>query len=191
MAGDDVAERLDGVVAEQDGYFTAAHALDAGYLPSEIEAHVADGSWTRVETDLLRLSDWPNHDLEEYSKWCVWLGATAVISHQSAAELHGMGSLHPQFVHVRVSGTARAHDQRLAIHRGRLTGADIELSGAFRMTTPVRTVLDLAAGGISQFTLDEVVADGLVLGRLVVDDLFEQAVECGDRVAERVETALR
>lgn len=191
MAGDDVVERLDGVVTEQDGFFTSAQAMDAGYTPTDIGAHVDDGSWTRVETDLLRLTEWPHHDLEEYSKWCAWLGPTAVVSHQSAAELHGLGSLHPQFVHIRVSGTARAHDRRLAVHRGRLVGADIEFTGTFRLTTPTRTVLDLAAGGISQFTLDEVVGDGLMLGRLTVDELFEQAVECGDRVAERVEMALR
>ncbi|MGB3772613.1 MAG: hypothetical protein WBF79_02800 [Rhodococcus sp. (in: high G+C Gram-positive bacteria)] len=191
MAGDDVSVRFDGVVAEQDGYFTEAQAFDAGFAVPDIVDNLDDGSWTRVETDLYRLSLWPRHDLEGFSKWCAWLGESAAISHQSAAELHGMGTLHPQFVHVRVGGTARAHDRRLAIHRGRLEPEDVEFTGTFRLTTPTRTVLDLAAGGISQFTLDEIVADGLLLGRLSVDELFEQAVGCGDRVAERIELALR
>ncbi|MFC7959828.1 hypothetical protein [Rhodococcoides kroppenstedtii] len=191
MSGDDVVERLDCLVTEQDGFFTRAQALDAGYRSADIATRVSEGSWTVVEADLLRVADWPRHAFEEFSKWCAWLGASAVISHQSASELHGMGSLHPQFVHVRVAGTAGPHDQRLALHRGRLVGDDIEFTGTFRMTTPTRTVLDLAAGGISQFTLDEVVADGLMLGRLDPTVLRRRADEAGDRVRDRVEASLR
>lgn len=191
MSIDGVTERLSSVAADQDGYFTAAQALDAGLDTASITTHVAAGTFARIETDLLRLAGWPRHELDEYSKWCAWLGVGAAISHHSAADLHGLGSLRTQFIHVRIAGTVRAHDSRLAIHRGRIRDDDVDFTGAFRVTTPTRTVLDLAASGISQAALDEVVTDGLAIGRVGVDELFERAVECGDRVAERVEAALR
>ncbi|MGU3436553.1 type IV toxin-antitoxin system AbiEi family antitoxin domain-containing protein [Actinomycetes bacterium M1A6_2h] len=190
MIGDGTTDQFQWMVSEQDGYFTTAQAADSGYSALAIATRLDDGIWNRVESDLLRIGGWPRSELEEYAKWCAWLGTSAVISHQSAAELHGMANLHPRFVHVRVSGTSRAHDQRLAVHRGRLDGRDIEYTGSFRITTPIRTTLDLAAGGISQFTLDEVVGDGLVLGRLQADELVARALEFGERVAERIELAL-
>ncbi|GGF95578.1 hypothetical protein GCM10007304_06810 [Rhodococcoides trifolii] len=190
MIGDGRTDQFQWMVSEQDGYFTTAQAAHSGYSAMAIATRVDDGVWDRVESDLLRIGGWPHNELEEYAKWCAWLGTGAVISHQSATELHCLGNLHPQFVHVRVSGTARAHDRRLAVHRGRLDGRDIEYTGSFRITTPICTTLDLAAGGISQFTLDEVVGDGLVLGRLDADELFARALESGARVAERIELAL-
>ncbi|MSX07859.1 MAG: hypothetical protein F2801_16805, partial [Actinobacteria bacterium] len=114
----------------------------------------------------------------------------AVISHQSAAELHGFGHLHPQFVHLCAFGDLRLTDTRLAVHRLRLEPRDVESAGTFNITTPVRTVLDLAAGGISQITLDEVVGDAVAIGRVDPQALYSEAGSSTDRVAERVELAL-
>lgn len=178
------------LAASQDGYFTTEQAEALGFEAPAMVANIAVGDWTKVERNLFRLTDWPHSDLEQFAMWCAWFGGDAVISHQSAAELHGFGHLHPQFVHVSAFTNLRLTDTRLAVHRLQLTPHDFESTGTFRMTTPVRTILDLAAGGISQITLDEVVGDAAAIGRVDPSALYEEAVNGPDRVAERVELAL-
>ncbi len=178
------------LAASQDGYFTTEQALGLGFEHSSVQANIAVGDWCTVERNLYRLADWPHSDLEQFAMWCAWFGGDAVISHQSAAELHGFGHLHPQFVHVSAYTNLRLTDTRLAVHRLQLSARDFESTGTFRITTPVRTVLDLAAGGISQITLDEVVGDAVAIGRVDAGALYAEASSGPDRVAERVELAL-
>ncbi|OZC48341.1 hypothetical protein CH289_14285 [Rhodococcus sp. RS1C4] len=178
------------LAARQDGYFTTEQAEALGFEAPAVVANIAVGDWTKVERNLCRLTDWPHSDLEQFAMWCAWFGGDAVISHQSAAELHGFGHLHPQFVHVSAYTNLRLTDTRLAVHRLQLSPKDFESTGTFRMTTPVRTVLDLAAGGISQITLDEVVGDAVAIGRVDPGSLYDEAVGGPERVAERVELAL-
>jgi predicted transcriptional regulator of viral defense system len=178
------------LAASQDGFFTTEQAEALGFVAPAMVANIAVGDWIKVERNLYRLAGWPHSDLEQFAMWCAWFGGDAVISHQSAAELHGFGHLHPQFVHVSAFTNLRVADTRLAVHRLQLTPHDFESTGTFRITTPVRTVLDLAAGGISQITLDEVVGDAVAIGRVEPGVLYEEAVNGPERVAERVELAL-
>lgn len=178
------------LAASQDGYFTTEQAEALGYEAQSVQANIVAGDWSKVERNLCRLADWPHSDLEQFAMWCAWFGGDAVISHQSAAELHGFGHLHPQFVHVSAFTNLRLTDTRLAVHRLQLEPHDFESTGTFRITTPVRTVLDLAAGGISQITLDEVVGDAVAIGRVDAGTLYTEAASGPDRVAERIELAL-
>ncbi|MEW2015479.1 MULTISPECIES: hypothetical protein [unclassified Rhodococcus (in: high G+C Gram-positive bacteria)] len=181
---------LHSLATRQDGYFTAEQAGELGFDSAMVRVNLATNTWTRVERNLFRLGQWPRSELEVFAMWCAWFGGEAVISHQSAAELHGFGHLHPQFVHVCAFGDLRLTDTRLAVHRLRLEPRDVESAGTFNLTTPVRTVLDLAAGGISQITLDEVVCDAVAIGRVDPHTLYCEAGNSTDRVAERVELAL-
>ena len=82
---------LHSLAASQDGYFTAEQAGRLGFDPAAIRGHVASNAWTRVERNLFRLDGWPTSELELFAMWCAWFEGEAVISHQSAAELHGFG----------------------------------------------------------------------------------------------------
>lgn len=181
---------LHSLAASQDGYFTAEQAGELGFDCVAARVHLASSAWTRIERNLFRLADWPSSELEMFAMWCAWFEGDAVISHQSAAELHGFGHLRPQFVHLCAFTNLRLTDTRLAVHRVQLEAGDIESTGTFKMTTPIRTVLDLASGGISQITLDEVVSDAVAIGRVDVAELYAAATAGTDRVAERVELAL-
>lgn len=183
-------EGLRRLAASQDGYFSAEQAGLLGFDQAAVAANIGAGDWQKVERNLYRLANWPHSDLEQFAMWCAWFGGDSAISHQSAAELHGFGHLRPQFVHVSAYTNMRLTDTRLAVHRLQLNPRDVESAGTFRITTPVRTVLDLAAGGISQITLDEVVGDAVAIGRVDAGVLYTEAVSCPERVAERVELAL-
>lgn len=187
---DGVGEELTRLATAQAGFFTTAQALRLGFTAEEIGENVLDGSWTKVERDLFRVKDCPHSDLEEFAKWCTWFGAAAAVSHQSAAELHGLGHLYPRFIHLSTVMSPPSPTQQLALHRRSLRDEDCEQVGALRITTPTCTVLDLASSGISQELLDEVVSDGVAIRRL---DVAEVKGKCGSlpvQVAKRVEHAL-
>ncbi|MFD4181685.1 hypothetical protein [Rhodococcus sp. NPDC058514] len=174
---------------EQAGYFTAGQARTLGYSPGEIGGAIGAGDWERVDRDLFRLKPWPHTDLEDVARRCVQFDG-AVVSHQSAAELYGLGHLHPQFLHVTAGASVHVRTDRVAVHRADLLPADCQHTGAFPITTPLRTVLDLADGGISQWVLDEVVGDALAIGRLDRAGLEAGSVGQSVRIERRVGRAL-
>ncbi|AOW93234.1 hypothetical protein BFN03_12845 [Rhodococcus sp. WMMA185] len=185
-----VVEELTRAAMAQAGYFTTTQVLRLGFAASDIGEHLADGSWVKIERDLFRLRDCPRSDLEEFAKWCTWFGAAAAVSHQSAAELHGLGHLYPRFIHLSTVLSPPSPTQQLALHRRSLGPEEVEQVGPLRITTPKRTALDLAASGISQELLDEVVADGVAIGRLSASALQRECGSLPGQVAQRVERAL-
>ena len=126
----------------------------------------------------------------ELTRACAHTGG--VVSYQSAAQVYAMGDFHPHFVHVTAAGLqgSRGADGTVAIHRERLHSTDICDLGLFRVTTPLRTVLDLAASPVSHAVLDRVVADAIAIGRVAVDDLSSAAQTEPARVEARLRRAL-
>ncbi|MEV0948005.1 type IV toxin-antitoxin system AbiEi family antitoxin domain-containing protein [Rhodococcus sp. NPDC049939] len=185
-----VGEEITRAARSQAGYFTTGQALRLGFSVADISDQVADGAWVKVERDLYRLKDHPRSDFEEFAKWCTWFGSAAAVSHQSAAELHGLGHLYPRFIHLSTVLSPPSPTQQLALHRHSLSSEDCEQVGPLRITTPKRTALDLAAGGISQELLDEVVADGVAIDRLNANALYGECGSLPVQVAQRIEHAL-
>ncbi len=139
---------------------------------------------------MLRLAGWPEGPLDEYAMWAAWFDGAAVVSHQSAAELHGLGSLSPRFLHLSVRAGRPPVTPRLAVVHRSLTGADVESAGPFLVTTPVRTVLDLAEGDIGQAALNEVVADAVAIDRCAGREITDAGARLSPRAARRVYQAL-
>ncbi|MEE2032052.1 type IV toxin-antitoxin system AbiEi family antitoxin domain-containing protein [Rhodococcus chondri] len=178
------------LAATQAGFFTARQAIGHGVPADDFAARIEAGLWVRVEHDLFRLSDSPVTKFDELAQWCAWYEGTAVVSHQSAADLHGMGHLQPRFLHLSTVDQRTVPSNRLALHHRTLSAGDSEMVGCFRITTPARTAVDLAAGGVSQEVLDELVGDALALGRVDPEQLHAAVVNQPAAVADRIELAL-
>lgn len=171
------------------GYFTARVVLRAG-CESRIRTALADGSVVRAGRGILRMSDWPDGPLDEYAMWSAWFEGAAAVSHHSAADLLGLGRLRPRYLHLSVTTGRAPGTPRLVVLRRELCCGDVESAGAFLVTTPVRTVLDLAETGIGQGVLDEVVADAVAIHRCAPAELGSASRYCTPRVAARVHHAL-
>jgi predicted transcriptional regulator of viral defense system len=75
-------------------------------------------------------------------------GPGAVLSHTSAAALHGLREEGPR-THVTVRRPGPHSSERIVVHRTRrLDPADVTSIDGIRVTTIARTTLDLAALGI-------------------------------------------
>lgn len=171
------------------GFFTTRQVQRVG-CEARVRAGLGDGSVTRSGVGLLRLADWPTGPLDEYAMWAAWFDGAAAVSHHSAAELHGLGRLGPRFLHMSVGAGRPPATPRLVVLRRPLVPADLESAGAFLVTTPVRTVLDLADSDIGQSALDEVVVDAVAIHRCAIDEIRSASARLPPRAAVRVYHAL-
>jgi len=158
------------VAATQGGYFTAAEARSVGYAYSQQHYHVDRGRWERVGRGLYRLRDFPFVDRDDFIRWSLWsrnrLGVPqAVVSHDSALSVHQLSDVMPAKVHLTVpSGFRKPAPPGCVLHTAILHDRDTEQRSGYRVTTPLKTLVDVAASPMSQEHLDDAVADGLRLG---------------------------
>ncbi|MEU7142470.1 hypothetical protein ABZ942_23675 [Nocardia sp. NPDC046473] len=171
------------------GFFTTRQVLRTR-CEARVRIALGDGSVTRAGVGLLRLAEWPAGPLDEYAMWAAWFDGAAAVSHHSAAELHGIGRLRPRFLHLSVGAGRPPVTPRLVVLRRSLIGTEIESAGPFLVTTPLRTVLDLAEADIGQSALDEVVADAIAINRCTSDEIRSAGGSLTPRGASRVYRAL-
>ena len=181
---------LQGLAFGQAGYFTAAQAVDVGYSYQAQKYHVDSGNWLRVDRGLFRLPDWPPAPEDQWVRWTLWSHGRGVVSHDSAALVHDLGELDPRRVHLSVPFEFRAVDPAVVTHPTELLTKDVLDHGAWRVTTPLRTLLDLARGDTTQEQVTAAVGAALEQGLTTVQRIRTRSDEAGDRAALRIERAL-
>ena len=148
--------RLYALAERQQGFFSARQAESAGFDRRNHTYHLSRGHWVREARGLYRLSHFPRTPEADLCLWSLWsrgpLGATTppgIISHESALALHKLSDLLPDKIHLTVPRTfgTRTVPAVLELHRAELPEPnpdEIEERPGFRLTTPLRTLLDLA-----------------------------------------------
>ncbi len=170
------AERsLASTALDQGGYFTAKQALSAGYSYQNQRYHTLNGDWTRAARGVYRLRDFPTQPREDLIVVTL-LSANrtgepqAVVSHETALRVHDISDANPAKIHLTVPVRFRKSlPGSVILHRANLTRRDWEDRGGYRVTTPLRTLLDIASDPISWPLLVGAVRDalreGLVRGK--------------------------
>ncbi len=180
------------LAAEQSGYFTASQALSVGYSYQAQKFHRDRGNWLRVDRGLFRLPEWPVGEYDNLVRWSLWSRGRAVVSCDTALTVHTLGDANPAVVHLTVPANFRSRTPAgVRLHRTALSDGDIWRYEGFRLTTPLRTLLDVAAGtlDLDQFTDAVHLACERTPGTR--NDLMSRAEELGPRAALRIERALR
>lgn len=183
-------EALETLAVRQCGFVTAMQASDLGFDGHRMDRMTESGTWTCDCRGLFRLDRVRRTPLDEFAKWSMWFDGRATVSHYSAADLYGLGHVHPRFLHFSVAERIGAPSRRIALHRHPIPDTACEQIGPIRITTPLRTVHDLAAGGVAQVVLNEMVADAVAIGRLDARALYLSCADATDDVAVRVQLAL-
>lgn len=186
----DLRRQLHELAFGQAGYFSAAQALDLGYSYQAQKYHVDHGNWVRVDRGLFRLPGWPSGPDDPFARWALWSGNRGVVSHESALTVHDLSDANPARVHLTVPHGFRAVDDAVITHLGELVEVDVESRGSWRVTTPERTLLDVAQGDGSQEVLDAAVFDALDRALTTRRRLLRRATDAADRAALRLERAL-
>jgi predicted transcriptional regulator of viral defense system len=190
----DNARQLYQIAAAQGGYFTSAQARQAGYAYSQQHFHVSRGNWLKVDRGLFRLRDFPPGEREDLIRWSLWSrnrkgDPQAVVSHDTALTIHALSDVMPDRVHLTVpTGFRKKALPGCVLHRADLAPSDVESRIGYQVTTPLRTLLDVAGGPLSQEHLNKAVHDALERG-LVRRRLLETAT-CSPAARRRLDQAL-
>jgi predicted transcriptional regulator of viral defense system len=163
--------RLTALARGQGGYFTAKQAAEVGYSYPHLVYHASAGNFEHVGHGIYRLPEIPpteNDDLVRLSFWSRDRKdlSQAVASHQTALLLHGLSDILPSKTHLTVPLTFRkAPTKGVVIHRASLDSQEIDQREGFSVTTPLRTLIDVAADDtVSDEHLQRAVAESLERG---------------------------
>jgi predicted transcriptional regulator of viral defense system len=188
------ARSLYQIATTQGGYFTAAQARQAGYAYSQQHFHVARGNWLKIDRGLFRLRDFPSSEREDLIRWSLWSRnrkglVQAIVSHDTALAIHALGDAMPGRVHLTVPRRFRKNTpEGCVLHKDDLTSEEVEVRTGYRVTTPLRTLLDVADSTLSQEHLNKAVRDALESG-VVRRHLLETA-SCPPQARSRLDQAL-
>lgn len=148
---EDREERLFEVADRQAGYFTARQALEVGYGYPLQHYHRERGHWVPVGHGLFRLRRYPESENEQLIRLWLWSRSQegepqAVASHETALALWGLSDLMPERVHLSVPrGFRKRPPAEVVLHKADLAEGDVEERDGLPVTTPLRTLLDVAA----------------------------------------------
>ncbi len=187
----DLRRQLAALAAAQSGYFTAKQALGVGYSYQAQKYHADRGNWQRVDRGVFRLPEWPVGQHDDLVRWSLWSRGKAVVSHETALAVHDIGDFNPSLVHLTVPPNFRPRAAGIRLHRAELPAEDVRPYDGFRITTPLRSLLDVAAesGDVEQLTT--AIGDTLRAGIATSRQLLARADGFGPRAALAIERAFR
>jgi predicted transcriptional regulator of viral defense system len=160
------------LAVQQQGFFTAGQAQDAGYSKRLRHHHKTQGNWEEHGWGLYRLSQFPHGQDEDLVKLTLWSRnkagePQAVVSHHTALRVFELSDVLPDKYHLTVPPNFRKKEPRdVILHHARLEPKDLQMREGFSVTTPLRTLIDVAENNLAleQFGLAvrEALEQGLV-----------------------------
>lgn len=175
----DSFDQLYEVADSQAGYFTARQALDAGYSDRMQTYHVQTGDWLREWRGIYRLRHYPNPRPDDLMVWYLWSNnrdgkPQGVYSHDTALELHELSTWTSSHMHMTVPKDFRRSKipPALQLHYADLRSFETTTIRQVPVTTPVRTMLDLALDSkVQRHHILEAMQEARKRGLIVPSDL--------------------
>lgn len=182
----------------QGGFFTTHQARDAGYEDNVHPYHVRSGNWIREVRGVYRLAQFPLPTRPDLILWQLWSRnrrnePQGVFSHATALTLHELSDAMPAKLDMTVPpGFQRmgAIPNVLRLHRARLGERDIEAIDGVRVTTPLRTLVDVIVDGaiapeLKVQAVDQAIRRGLIMRRQL------EAAKVSTRARQRIDRVLK
>lgn len=186
----DLRRRLFNLAAGQGGYFTAAQAKELGYSYQAQAHHVSAGNWLRIDRGLFRLAEWIPDVHDDLARWTLWSRGRGVVSFESGLAVYELGEFESPRVHLTVPPGFSMRDDAVALHFDDLDDSDIEPRTGFRVTTPTRTIIDVASQAPDEDQLARAISDGERTGLLNLRRLRARAELVDARAALYIERAI-
>lgn len=173
MRRSEALEALLEAASEQGGYVTSGQAIRLGLGRDDIARLTASSDLRRVRRGVFAMRHADQRHEDEIANWLhferdrlPWEGANeprAVLSHASAAALHGLGTIIPTRPVVTLTQGRPPHVADIEVHRVPLGREDwnwLDL-GAVKLpvTTPSRTIVDLLLDGQEPSYVERAVAE--------------------------------
>ncbi|HEC09112.1 MAG TPA: hypothetical protein ENI86_06030 [Acidimicrobiales bacterium] len=197
-----IGARLAAVAESQHGYFTRAQAAHEGVSDMVLQRAVESGAIERLDHGVYRIVG-AGYDPHRQLR-VAWLRLTPDlsarertlrphlwVSHRSAAALYDLGVTIadvPEFISDRrLQSRAKV---RIHLRSGGLNREEWTVHDGFAVTTPARTIVDLASDHMDGGHLGRIAADALARG-LVTETEVERALDGRADLAAILELASR
>jgi predicted transcriptional regulator of viral defense system len=171
MAGQDWAAKLYPVAESQAGYFTRQQAAEVGVDSARLARQVAAGRLMRVAPGVYRLVQFPSSPHEDMMIAWLQTGPGSVISHDSALALYDLSDALPNEAHVTVPRTASRRRSGMRLHTQRLMPREVTRRSGMAVTTPPRTIADMAFAGLAEELIAQAVQQALVRGLALAEEI--------------------
>jgi predicted transcriptional regulator of viral defense system len=174
------AERaLQSIAEEQGGLLTAKQAAALGYRSPHLAYHTRTGRLKQVRHGIYRLTTVPMSEHDQLIELTLWSRnradePQATVSHVTALVVHGITDLLPGKVHLTVPpGFRKPPPPVCVLHRAWLEDSDWEQRVGFRVTTPLRTLLDTSNDPVvTRLEFEKSLRRALELGLVLRRDLM-------------------
>lgn len=183
--------KLYNIAESQAGYFTARQAQSVGFSRPTLGYNTKVGRFKRVAHGIYRLTQFPDSPHEDL--FVAWLqtGPDSVISHDSALALYELSDALPSEIHVIMRRTGSRRRRRIRLHTHRLNADEITRRTGLPVTTPARTIADVAAAGMPDELVRQAVHEALRRGLTTRRALEAQAKRRRGRAATVMSEALK
>ena len=170
------------IADRQQGFFTAKQAEKCGYKRSNFHLRIASGEWTQQARGIYRLGWYPVTDRPELVLWFLWSKniediPQGVWSHETALDIHELSDVMPSKMHMTIPPSFRrrkALPKLLCLHRGVLKDSDIERRQGYKVTTPLKTIIDcIAEHTIADNFIAQAIHQALERGLVMESELKE------------------
>lgn len=170
MQANEAESQLFATANRQAGYFTAMQAKEAGYSYPNQTYHRKQGHWLDEGWGIYRLKNYPEAKHEQYVKLFLWSRnkagkPQAVLSHETALSFYNLSDIMPTKIHLTVPKSFRKDTPtNVVLHKAELAESDINQQTGFAVTTPLKTLLDVAASNLSPEHLEQATQEALEQG---------------------------
>ena len=167
---------LSDLAQTQGGYFTSKQAAAVGYAQPHLDYHLKAGNFERVERGLYRMSTAPLSEHDDLIRISLWSRGRddrpqAIVSYETALAIHGLGELLPKHTHLTVPRSFRKQPlPGCVLHKADLASDETEPREGFRVTTPLRTLVDVA--GTERVPQDQL---NLIIAQTLSEGLVRRA----------------
>lgn len=183
------------IAVGQQGYFTTAQARECGVSKDLVKYHASTGRFHRAHRGVYRFRDYPPSPREHVA--AAWLAVgkdRAVVSHESALDLHELSDVIPWGTHITVPRDARSVVQPAGVQLHTSTyplpRREVRLVDGVRVTSPARTIVDLSATGGALEHVFSAVQDAIERGVTTPFELRSLARNRSVRVQDLIEQAI-
>ncbi len=186
MEQSDAVEAVAELAEGQWGMFTTAQAESRGVPRTDVARLVRRELARRLRHGVHMMPGVPSNPFEDVrAEWLATEPARTagerrediepvIVSDESAALIHGMGDLPPGGVHLTSGRRLQSRQQWVTIHRRQITDREYQWVDGLPVTTPRRTLEDLAdSGRWDQSQLRAVANDAIARGLIPASDLVK------------------
>ena len=127
-----------------------------------------------TEPGIFRLAEWVPDLHDQLSRWALRSKGRGVVSHESALAVHGIGEFESARVHLTVPAQFSMRDPAITLHFADLAPDDIVDHSGYRVTTVLRSLIDVATGA-DEDQLARAIQESVSAGHLTLRQLRARA----------------